>query len=621
MNDQPLTVSLDYETFYSKEYSIRDLGNYGYTHHPEFNAYLLTAATEDGDTWGGNPKEFDYPAVDGAIWIMANAGFDVSVTERLIELGDVPSVRPVAVYDVLDLARYLGYPGNLAGATEAMLGVKLDKGVRDSAKGKHWEDMTPDQQSEMMRYARRDAIYTLEIWKKYQHLWPEWEREVSRLTREMCSRGLPVDLDGIDKDIENLETLLWKVRTQIPWAEDPDAVVLSKKQVAIECRKHDVLPPKSMAKDSEEFEEWLRVHGDNFKWARAMGSYRSINGQMKKLRAMRARCKDHGDGTGTMIYGLKYAGAHTLRDSGDMGVNVQNFARKPMFEEEMRELLGIWPEKFDNGEFVMNPRDHYGIDMRGKIMAPDGYVLGVVDLSAIEPCVLNTLADDREMVDLLKQGMDPYEAQGRVDGSYTDPRPLKDVDPDLRQHKKVDVLGMGYGAGPEKIQVIAKQMVGLDLTLEQARTAVFKFRSRRFIPNLWNDLEQGMRSCAGGDYTIELPSGRVMLYRDVKDYGTLSAVIPRTGKMMRLKFWGGTLAENVTQAAARDVFMDRVLALAEYGLPPILRVHDEAVCLLGEETAETDLKAMLRIFSTPPAWWQDLPVRADGHLCKRYTKG
>lgn len=618
--DTPLTVSLDYETFYSNDYSIRDLGNYGYTHHPEFDPYLITAATEDSEVWGGSPLDFDYPCVDGAIWIMANAGFDCSVTEALIEAGKIPPVKPLAVYDVLDLARYLGFPGNLAGATSAMLGVKLDKAVRDSAKGRHWKDMTPDQQSTMMRYAKRDAIYTLEIWKKYNHLWPEWERELSRLTREMCARGLPVDLDGIDKDIESLETLLWKVRTQIPWAEDPDATVLSKKQVAIECRKHNVLPPKSMAKDSEEFEEWLRKHGDNFKWARAMGSYRSVNGQMKKLRAMRARCKVNPNGTGTLIYGLKYFGGHTGRDSGDMGVNVQNFSRKPMFESEMREMLDVWAEQFDDGTFVMNPGSVYGIDMRGKIMAPEGKILGVIDLSAIEPCVLCTLAEDWEMVDLLKKGMDPYEAQGRVDGSYTDPRPLKDVDPDLRQHKKVDVLGMGYGAGPEKVQIIAKTLAGLDLTLDQSRAAVYQFRSRRFIPNLWTSLENDMRSCSNGDFTIELPSGRTMIYRDVKDYGSLSAVIPRQGKMMRLKFWGGTLAENVTQAAARDVFMNRVLALHDYGLPPILRVHDEAVCLLDEETADSDFKAMLRIFSTPPPWWTELPVRADGHLCKRYHK-
>jgi hypothetical protein len=238
--------------------------------------------------------------------------------------------------------------------------------------------------------------------------------------------------------------------------------------------------------------------------------------------------------------------------------------------------------------------------------------------------VINTLAGDREMVDLLKQGMDPYEAQARVDGSYDGEMSLKDYDKingtHIRQHKKVDVLGMGYGAGPDKVKIIAKTLAGLDLPLDEVRAAVYKFRSRRFIPDLWNSLENDMRSAAGGDYTIELPSGRVMTYRDVKNYGSLSAVIPRQGKMMRLKFWGGTLAENVTQAAARDVFMDRVLAVHEYGLLDILRVHDELVTLLDEETAETDFTALLRIFSTAPAWWQDLPVRADGHICKRYKK-
>ncbi len=90
---------------------------------------------------------------------------------------------------------------------------------------------------------------------------------------------------------------------------------------------------------------------------------------------------------------------------------------------------------------------------------------------------------------------------------------------------------------------------------------------------------------------------------------------------MPLKFWGGALTENLVQGCARDVFMDRVLDLVKHGMPPILRVHDEAVCLFSEATADMDLVQMISIMSTPPEWMPELPISASGHLCKNYTKG
>lgn len=615
MNTDRNIIAIDTETFYSKEYTIRDLGNYGYVHHPEFDPYMLTAAVEDGE-WVGRPTDFVWDEANDQIWIMANAGFDLAVIERLIEQGRIPKVKPFAVYDVLDLARYLGFPGNLAGACEHMLGVTMDKSTRGTACGKHWEDMTPDFQKEMSEYAVRDARYTLQLFLKFQHLWPEWERELSRMTREMCADGVPLDVEGVRKDIEKLKVALWRVRSMIPWSKDSEAKILSKKEVAIECRKHNVEPPKSMAKDSEEFEAWLKRYGDKFQWAKAMGSYRSMNMLLKKLESMLLRARPDG----VMVYGLKYAGAHTLRDSGDAGVNVQNFPRNPMFESEMREFANVSTEKDETGKYVIDPEVIYGIDMRGKIMAPEGFELGVVDLSAIEPCCTAFLAEDWNMVELLTKGMDPYEAWARVHHNYKDSRPLKIGDPKLRQLCKVEVLGLGYGAGPDKLMIIAQMLANLTLSKPESEQIVTGFRATKFIPRLWNKLETGMKASAGGDFQMGLPSGRNMLYRQVKNLGKLSAIIPRAGKMMRLSFWGGTLTENLVQATARDVFMDRAIELHKAGLPPIMRVHDEAVCLLKSETAQDDLNTMIKIMSTAPAWGQDIPVRADGHCCKRYAK-
>jgi DNA polymerase len=360
-----------------------------------------------------------------------------------------------------------------------------------------------------------------------------------------------------------------------------------------------------MAKDSEEFAEWLRQNGEELPWARAIGSYRSINAFLKKLQTMQTRTK----ADGWMPYGLKYAGAHTLRDSGDSGLNVQNLPREPMFAKELA-AAGITDEIYAEG-----------VDLRSMITAPEGYMLGVADLSAIEPCVLAVLSEDWELVEKLKTGMDIYEAWARVHEGYTDPRPLKGTDDKLRYMIKTKVLGLGYGAGPDKYIVIAKNLAKLDIPFAKAKEVVDVFRSKPHIPGLWRKLEGGMRQSPMQDFRISLPSGRDLLYRSVRTLSGLSAIIPRTGKMMRLSFWGGALTENLVQACARDVFMDRVLALIDAGLPPILRVHDEAVCLFPLATANADLDRMVKIMSTPPEWMTGLPIAASGHLCRKYTKG
>lgn len=620
------TYAYDFETYYSKTYSIRDLGNYAYTHNPEFDAYLLSVVGDDGFEFVGNPKDFDWPLLNGADVIAHNAGFELAVTLRLLELGIIKcDLEFNNLYDTADLAAYLGYPRSLGEAAKGLLGVIPDKGVRDRAKGQHWADMSPDFAAEMTTYGLADSRLELQIWLENQHKWPAWERELSAMTREMCAGGLPIDLAAVRRATTLLKNQLAACRGRIPWASDEATPALSKKLMAVECAKHKVIPPKSMAKDSEEFDEWLRQHGDSLPFAKAMGQYRSLNMLLKKLETMTIRTiPDAADpNRGQMPYSLKYGGAHTMRDSGDAGWNPQNLNRLPVLfgpgglidkEADQKPVFAIL--KGGNPP----PQGVEIVDMRSMITAPPGKVLGVVDLKAIEPCTLNYFAEDEEMLTLLRGGMDPYEAQARITDRYTDPRPLEDVDKLLRQFMKVEVLGLGYGAGPDKLIIIAKTLAGLDLTLDQTTPIVTRFRQRQFIPKLWRKLERGMKNSAPGDFLLELPSGRVMRYRDIKDYGSLSAVIPRSGRFMRLKMWGGSLAENITQAAARDVFMDKCITLKNEGLPQILRVHDEGVMLFDEDRAERDLKTAQQIFAEPLSWMPGLPLAASAHLCVKYTK-
>jgi DNA polymerase len=88
---------------------------------------------------------------------------------------------------------------------------------------------------------------------------------------------------------------------------------------------------------------------------------------------------------------------------------------------------------------------------------------------------------------------------------------------------------------------------------------------------------------------------------------------------------GGSLAENLTQAVARDVLFDlimRVEALTAKGWPGriVLHVHDEIVVETPEAGAQQVLNDMFGEMATPPSWGMDLPVAGVGGLMERYGK-
>jgi DNA polymerase I-like protein with 3'-5' exonuclease and polymerase domains len=94
----------------------------------------------------------------------------------------------------------------------------------------------------------------------------------------------------------------------------------------------------------------------------------------------------------------------------------------------------------------------------------------------------------------------------------------------------------------------------------------------------------------------------------------------RNGAKRMTRVWGGTVAENVSQALARDIFVDKLLDLEKAKLPTIFHVHDEAVLELDEVCAQEQLEEAISIMSTPVRWAEQIPLAADGFLSKVYTK-
>ena len=581
-----MVCAIDFESYYSKDLNVADMGAWHYARGTDI--YLVSMAGDEGLRFVGHPAQAPWGAVNGCDWIMHNAAFDLTLFDCLVEKGVIPPVTARKVYDTADLAAFLGYPRSLKEASHYLLGLQMSKDVRDKMKGKKWDDMAKDFQEEVCKYAITDAENTLKLWQAHQEKWPETERNISRMTRQMTRKGVPVDIAKLEASRLTLLETANKSRDLLPW--HPERPALSLHAVRDYCEKCGIWAPDSFAEKEEQAQAWEDEFAGKFPWVSAIREHRKANKHLKTVETMISRTRPDG----RMPYELKYFGATTGRDSGSGGWNAQNM-----------------------------PRDTVsGVNLRELIEAPTGKTLVVCDLAQIEARCILWLAKDTETLDLLRSGIDVYEAHARATMGYEDPRPLKDVDKSLRQLAKARVLGLGFGCGAAKFKLVAKMMAGLEISAAESEAIVANYRrSNPKIVGLWRALQTALEESNGTDLSVKLPSQRELIYREVKrGVDGLSGMIPRNGKMMRSKLYGGLLAENLTQAFARDIFMDRVAELDREGYEVILRVHDEVVCLVSEQSADHHRQKIERIMSTPPHWCASLPVGAEAATSKVYVK-
>jgi len=168
-------------------------------------------------------------------------------------------------------------------------------------------------------------------------------------------------------------------------------------------------------------------------------------------------------------------------------------------------------------------------------------------------------------------------------------------------------------------------MAGLELDMAESKRIVADFRkSNPLIVDLWYRLQAACEAKDGGHYALPLPCTqhtptlkRFLIYRDV---AIRHEQITCSVAGQRMHVYGGLLAENWTQATARDVLASAWLRCACAGFVPVLSVHDELVFELPEATADQDLAQIIGIMETPVPWAPHLPLKVEGKLMPYYAK-
>ncbi len=662
-------AAIDFETYYDNECDVKLLGTDGYIRHPKFDAYLVSIVTDDF-AWVGHPKDAPWKKISGDKWewVAWTAAFDERVYMRLQETGKVSAdFNPRLWNCTADLARFSAIPGSLAGASKFQYGEVVAKTVRDNMRGKIFATLSEDTQHEIKAYCLNDARVTLKFWHDMSPKWPEHERLASRLSRQQAWYGVYLDRPALEQDQQLLKTLMWEAEKLIPWSGTE--ANLSYDALVAECHKNGIEAPMDTSMVSEECTAWELKYGDKYPWVDAMRVMRRANALLVKIDTMLRRVRES---DGRMPYDLRYFGTHTGRESsggerqGRMkvgGFNDKNLPRTEMFGETF--FLGKGDEPAEGARFahLWTPESR-GVNLRNRIIPAPGNKFILSDLKTIEPRVLWDLAEDYDALNLLKTGMSVYHIHARTTMGWDngDLDVLKETDAAalaVYQFAKARILALGYQAGWIKFITMAQIYeadAAFDVPITEADTAAFEAylrkvhipewvamwkkadadlrrtyvnswkvvtefrRSNPKIRNLWTALNEMAKKAVGDNLEIELPSGRILLYRDVRmDKGQMSGIVMKFGKPIRQKLYGGILTENICQAIARDIFIDGLIRVNQAGHRVVLDVYDELVAEVPKDST-TAAKEVQSLMAVTPEWRPTLPVGASVREAMMYTK-
>lgn len=270
----------------------------------------------------------------------------------------------------------------------------------------------------------------------------------------------------------------------------------------------------------------------------------------------------------------------------------------------------------------------------------DPPTLVCADFSQIEARVIAWLAGQQDILEVFASGKDVYVHTAARIGSSS------------RQLGKVCVLGLAYGMGPVKF-ILTAASYGLTIDEVFADETVRAWREANSkIVDFWYDLDDAFRAAIQAppgskfgvgprNLTVErghkavfirLPSGRRLVYRNArlepnpKSFHRSKTDIVFDGVQQMSHAWGpirtygGKLAENVTQAVARDILAYVMLKLDEYGVDLRLTVHDEIIAVCQLSVAQHTLDLILKEMRTAPPWAPGFPSWAEGWFGERYRK-
>jgi DNA polymerase I-like protein with 3'-5' exonuclease and polymerase domains len=601
-------ITLDFETFYDKDFSLTKLTTEEYVRDPRFEVIGVAVKVNDGETvWCTGSHDQIKSFLNTFDWgnhfaLAHNAMFDAAImTWRF-------GIRPKAWLDTLSMARAVLGPTvsvSLAKLTEHFgLGAKGTE--VNEAKGLRRADFAPDQLRQYGMYCCNDVDLTYALYKELDTSFPVKEKKLVDLTIRMFSD--PVLVLDVPRLQSHLSEVQERKRKLFEDANITPEVLNSNKKFAALLESFNVRPPMKIspttekptyafAKSDEEF-TLLLDHPDE----RVQAIVAARIGAKSTLEETRTErfiaIASHTDNH-VLPIPLKYYAAHTGRWGGSDSVNLQN----------------------------LPSRGAQGGKLKRCITAPEGHVIIDCDSSQIEARVLAWLAGQYDLLERFAQKADVY----RYMASLIYGKSIGEVTADERFIGKTTVLGAGYGMGATKFQAQLLTM-GKSLDIDACKFIIKMYRQANpKIASWWNGLTlllEYMVSNRAIDRLdvpgvlelsaltgIKLPNNMYINYPELRrDTDGQYSYTTRYG---RNRIYGGKVAENICQAVARCIIGEQMIEISKrYRVA--LTVHDAIACVVPESESEEARAFIEQCMRTSPSWAVGLPLNCESGMARTY---
>jgi len=602
-------ISLDFETYYDKEFSLSKLTTEEYIRHDNFEVIGVGVQIdgEEAQWFSGTHDKIkaflDSFNLQDHLVLAHNAMFDAAIlTWRF-------GIKPRGWLDTLSMARALHtieVGGSLAAlAQHYELGKKGTEVVL--ALGKRRTDFTAADLAAYGEYCKNDCTLTLDLFRILSQGYAQSELRLIDLTIRMFSE--PV----LELDVNMLLDHLHEV--QVKKQELLDAVtmvdkeqLMSNDKFAATLRVLGAEPPMKIsavtgkdayafAKTDEGFKELLE-HED----IRVQAIAAARLGVKSTLEETRTQRFIEISGRGAMPVPLRYYAAHTGRWGGDDKVNLQNLPR-------------------------MSP-------IKTSIVAPKNHLMIDSDSSQIEARTLAWLAGQDDLVEAFDNGDDVY----KIMASAIYNKDIADITKDERFVGKTTILGAGYGMGAAKFQTQLKTFK-VDMPLEETQRIIDVYRKTYpHIAMFWKlagkaleHIQFNQQSTLGrdgvlvveGSKGIKLPNGMYVKYPNLrklqKDDGSTELVYDtKRGKaIIPNRIYGGKVTENVCQALARIVIGEQMLMIAKK-YKVVMTVHDAIACVVPFDEVDRAMEYVQLCMRLRPSWALELPLNCEAGYGKSY---
>lgn len=644
----PILMGIDIETYSSAP--LPKCGVYRYCDAPDFEILLFSYAFDDEpvqtiDLASGEtlpPEVISALKEPDVIKTAYNAQFEcVCLSHYLGHWLDPHQWRCTMV-----MAAYLTLPGRLADAAVALGATekKMEEGkdlIRyfsvpckptktNGGRTRNLPADAPEKWAVYRQYNAQDVETERAIRKALEKFpLPEQEWELYALDQQINDRGVRVDKklvkNAIAVDAVFAQAAYQRAK-ELTGLENPGSVNQLKAWLVDQDMPMESLAKKIVQEKAAQTDgivaELLNLRLELSKTS------------VKKYEAMaRCVCKDGRIHGMMQFYGASRTGRFASRI-----LNMQNLPQNHLPDLDLaREIVKTGDEELLDALFTSVPGTLSEL-IRTAFIPKDGCRFIVADFSAIEARVLAWLANEEWVLEEFRGKGKIYEATASRMFHIPQESIVKgNPNYEYRQKGKQATLSCGYGGG-----VGALKAMGAKMPEEEMQPLVDAWRAAN--PNIvafWNALDRAARaiirrktSARIGKVALywqddkmfmRLPSGRNLCYQSphftVNRFGSdaIGYYAPNAaGQMVVQETFGGKLAENATQAIARDILAHALLTLEKNGYPVVFHVHDEAV--IEKPTGQGSLEEACRFMAIAPNWAEDLPLRADGYECVYYQK-